>query len=122
MASFNKIIIVGYLGRTPEIRYTPQGTAVCSFSVATTEGKGNNAVTTWFKATCWNKTAEIANQYLHKGSQVYLEGRLKQTEYTDQEGGKKTSLEVTVSELHFLDKAEQGAAAPAKPESEWNSF
>ena len=122
MASFCKITIVGYLGRDPAIRYTPQGTAVCDFSVATTEGKGDNQITTWFKATCWNKTAEIANQYLKKGSQVYLEGRLKQTEYTDKDGNKRTSLEVTVSELHFLDKAEQGAAAPAKAESDWNSF
>jgi single-strand DNA-binding protein len=107
MASFNKIIIVGYLGRDPEIRYTPQGTAVCNFTVATTEKRKDRAgepqdVTTWFRISAWGRQGEVANQYLSKGKQVYLEGRLRQEEYTDRDGNKRTSLEVAATDIHFL--------------------
>ncbi len=124
MASFNKIIIVGYLGRDPEIRYTPQGDAFCSFTVATTERRKDNTgemqdVTTWFRVTAWRRTAELANQYLSKGKQVYVEGKLRQSEYTDRDGNRRTSLEVTASEIHFLgtrgDEGGGGAPAVAKP-------
>lgn len=116
MASFNKITIVGYLGRDPEMRFTPQGTAVCNFSVATTERrKDRNGefqdVTTWFRITTFGKQAETANQYLTKGKQVYVEGRLRQDEYTDREGQKRTVLEVTASELHFLGSRGDEASA-----------
>ncbi|HZF39992.1 MAG TPA: single-stranded DNA-binding protein [Blastocatellia bacterium] len=108
MASFNKITIVGYLGRDPELRYTPQGQAVCNFSIATTEKRKEprsgeaQDITTWFKVTLWGKLAELANQYLSKGKQVYVEGRLRQEEYTDREGIKRTSLVVNASDMHFL--------------------
>ena len=103
MASFNKITIVGYLGRDPEIRYTPAGDAVCSFSVATTEKKKDGGdETTWFRITTWRRQAEVANQYLSKGKQVYIEGRLKQQEFTDRDGNKRTSLEVTATDFNFL--------------------
>lgn len=105
MASFNKITIVGYLGRDPELKHTPQGDAVCTFSVATTEGKGEKEKTTWFRITAWRRTAEVANEYLSKGSQVYVEGRLRLEEYTDREGNKRASAEVTASDLQFLGKA-----------------
>src|SRR5438034_11698708 len=80
--SFNKIIIVGNLGRDPELRYTPQGTAVCDFSVATNERRKDQSgemkdETTWFKVTFWGRQAEVASQYLTKGRQVYIEGRLR---------------------------------------------
>jgi len=107
MASFNKIVIVGYLGRDPEIRYTPQGTAVCNFTIATTEkrkdrtGEGQD-ITTWFRVSVWGRQAEVANQYLSKGKQVYLEGRLRQEEYTDRDGNRRTSLEVSATDMHFL--------------------
>lgn len=127
MSSFNKITIVGHLGRDPVLRYTPQGTAVCDFSVATTErrsgGGGGDAqdITTWFKITLWGKQAEVANQYLSKGKQVYIEGRLRQSEYTDREGMKRMSLEVTASDIHFLgtkgEEGSAGAAASARPAS-----
>ena len=124
MASFNKIIIVGYLGRDPEIRYTPQGDAFCSFTVATTERRKDNTgemqdVTTWFRVTAWRRTAELANQYLSKGKQVYVEGKLRQSEYTDRDGNRRNSLEVTASEIHFLgtkgDEGIGGAPATTKP-------
>ncbi|NOT59557.1 MAG: single-stranded DNA-binding protein [Acidobacteria bacterium] len=103
MASFNKIIIVGYLGRDPEIRYVPSGEAVCSFSMATTDKKKDGTdETTWFRVTIWGRRGETANQYLSKGKQVYIEGRLRQQEYTDRDGNKRTSLEVTASDFQFL--------------------
>ena len=107
MASFNKIVIVGYLGRDPEIRYLTDGTAVCHFSVATTEKKKDRSgeaqdITTWFKINVWGKQAEVANQYLSKGKQVYVEGRLTQQEYTDRDGNRRTSLEVRATDFQFL--------------------
>jgi len=107
MASFNKIIIVGYLGRDPELRYTPDGTPVCDFSVATTERRKDKAgefqdVTTWFRVTVWRRQAELAGQYLAKGRQVYIEGRLTQREYQDRDGNTRFSLEVTATDLHFV--------------------
>ena len=105
--SFNKIIILGNLGRDPELRYTPQGTAVCDFSMATSEKRRDSSgemqvLTTWFKVTFWGKQAETASQYLSKGKQVCIEGRLSQREYTDRDGNKRTSLEVNGSDLHFV--------------------
>jgi single-strand DNA-binding protein len=106
MASFNKITIVGYLGRDVELRYTGQGTAVASTSIATTEkrkeGGESQEITTWFKLTFWSKLAEIANEYLKKGSQLYVTGTLRQTEFTDRDGNKRTSLEVNVSDMQML--------------------
>ena len=89
--SFNKIILVGNLGRDPELRYTAQGTPVCSFSMATNERrKDRNGEmqdhTTWFRITLWNRLAETASQYLQKGKQVYIEGRLRVEEYVDRDG------------------------------------
>jgi single-strand DNA-binding protein len=114
MSSFNKITIVGYLGRDPELRYTPQGTAVCNTSVATTERRKNVAGdyedhTTWFRVTFWNRQAELANEYLAKGRQVYIEGRLRQEEYTDREGNRRVSLEVTATEMQFLGRRDDSA-------------
>lgn len=114
MSSFNKITIVGYLGRDPEIRYTPQGTAVCNISVATTERRKNVAGdyedhTTWFRVTLWNRQAELANEYLAKGRQIYIEGRLRQEEYTDREGNRRVSLEVTATEMQFLGRRDDSA-------------
>ncbi|MGH9801056.1 MAG: single-stranded DNA-binding protein [Blastocatellia bacterium] len=105
--SFNKITIVGYLGRDPELRYTPQGTAVCKMSVATTErrkasGGESEEHTTWFRVTVWGRQAELANEYLGKGRQVYVEGRLRLEEYADREGNQRISPEVTATDIQFL--------------------
>ena len=107
MASFNKITIVGYLGRDPEMRYTPQGTAVSNFSIATTERRKDKAgeqqeITTWFRVSLWGKQAEAITQYLTKGRQVYVEGRLRTEEYTDRDGNRRQSLEVTASDVQLL--------------------
>lgn len=114
MASFNRITIVGYLGRDPEIKYTPDGQAVCNFSVATTERRKDRSgeaqeITTWFRITVWGKKAEVANQYLSKGKQVYIEGTLRQEEWTDREGTKRTSLVVNSTDFQFLSARDEGS-------------
>jgi single-strand DNA-binding protein len=121
MASFNKIIIVGHLGRDQETRYTPQGTAVCNFSIATTERRKDRSgesqeITTWFKVSLWGKQAEAVGQYLTKGKQVYVEGRLRTEEYTDREGNKRISLEVTASDIQLLgSKGDSGMGYGGSP-------
>jgi single-strand DNA-binding protein len=116
MASFNKCIIVGYLGKDPELRYTPQGTPVCDFSVATTERRKDKSgefqdVTTWFRVNLWGRQAEVASQYLSKGRQVYVEGRLSQREWQDRDGNTRTSLEVHGTDIQFIGS--RGDEAPA---------
>lgn len=105
--SFNKIIIIGNLGRDPELRYTPQGDAVCNFSVAVNEKKRDKTgelqdITTWFKVTLWRKQAENASKYLSKGSQIYIEGRLHVDEWTDRDGKNRFTLEITATDMQFL--------------------
>lgn len=105
--SFNKIILVGNLGKDPELRYTPQGDAVCSFSLATNEKKRDKAgelqdVTTWFKVTLWRRQAENAAKYLSKGRPVYIEGRLQLEEWTDREGKERYSLGVQATDMQFI--------------------
>ncbi len=122
--SFNKIIIYGHLGRDPEMRFTPQGVPVCTFSVATSErkkGQGDSEpteTTTWFRITAWRNLAETANKYLKKGSPVYIEGRLSAREWTDNEGTKRTSLEVTATELHLMgSRSSSEESSDAEPET-----
>ncbi|MFY9553265.1 MAG: single-stranded DNA-binding protein [Blastocatellia bacterium] len=121
MASFNRVIIVGYLGRDPELRYTPQGTAVCNFSVATTERRKDRAgefqdVTTWFNVSLWGTRAESTTQYLSKGKLVYIEGRLTQREYQDRDGNTRTSLDVNASDLQFIGpRGEEGPPMRDEP-------
>ena len=105
--SFNKIILVGNLGRDPELRYTPQGDAVCSFTIATNERKKDKSgefqdVTTWFKITLWRNQAENAAKYLSKGRQVYIEGRLGVEEWTDRDGKDRYTLAVTATDMQFI--------------------
>jgi single-strand DNA-binding protein len=111
--SFNKIILVGNLGRDPELRYTPQGDAVCSFSMATNERKKDKAgelqdVTTWFKVTLWRRQAETAAKYLTKGSPVYIEGRLQVEEWTDRENKERYTLAVNATDMQFIGSRGEG--------------
>jgi single-strand DNA-binding protein len=108
--SFNRIILVGNLGRDPELRYTPQGTPVCSFSLATNERRKDKAgemqdQTTWFRVTLWGRQAETASQYLQKGRPVYIEGRLRVEEWTDRDGKPRHTLEVHATDMQFLGGA-----------------
>lgn len=125
--SFNKIIIVGNLGRDPELRYTPQGNAVCSFSVATNEKrKDKNGdlqdVTTWFRITLWGKQAEAASKYLTKGRPVYIEGRLRIEEYTDRDGNNRQSLEVTATDMQFIGTRGDESMATSAGSAHSNDF
>ena len=119
--SFNKVILVGNLGRDPELRYTPQGTPVCSFSMATNERRKDKTgemqdQTTWFRVTLWGRQAETASQYLTKGRPVYIEGRLRVEEWTDRDGKPRHTLEVHATDMQFIGGGarEEGAAPPAK--------
>jgi len=113
--SFNRIILVGNLGRDPELRSTPQGTPVCTFSLAINErrkdsqGGEQRELTTWFRVTLWGRQAEAAAQYLQKGRTVYVEGRLRVEEYTDKEGKPRYSLEVSATDLQFIGGGERSA-------------
>ncbi|HQU92826.1 MAG TPA: single-stranded DNA-binding protein [Pyrinomonadaceae bacterium] len=105
--SFNKIILVGNLGRDPELRYTPQGLAVCDFSMATNERKKDKSgeyqnVPTWFRVTLWRNQAELASKYLTKGSQVYVEGRVSLEEWTDRDGNTRQTLTVQGTDMQFI--------------------
>src|SRR4028119_788713 len=105
--SFNKITVVGNLGRDPELRYTPQGNAVCNFSVATNEKRRDKSgesqdVTTWFRITLWGKQAENASKYLTKGSSVYIEGRLRVEEWSDRDGKNRYTLDVHATDMQFI--------------------
>ena len=111
--SFNKIIVVGNLGRDPELRYTPQGNAVCSFTMATNEKRRDKAgemqdVTTWFKITLWGKQAETASKYLSKGRPVYIEGRLRIEEWTDRDNNNRFTLEVNATDMQFISAGREG--------------
>lgn len=105
--SFNRITIVGNLGRDPEVRALPSGDSVADFSVATTERgrNGKEDTTTWFRVSVFGKAADTAGQYLHKGSYVYVDGRLSQREYTGNDGTARTSIEVNANDFRMLDKA-----------------
>jgi single-strand DNA-binding protein len=107
--SFNKIIAIGNLGRDPELRYTPQGDAVCDFSIAVNDRKRDKSgefqdVTTWFKVTLWRKLAENASKYLTKGRSVYVEGRLQVEEWTDRDGKNRYTLIIQGSDIHFINE------------------
>jgi single-strand DNA-binding protein len=116
--SVNKVILVGRLGRDPETRYTSGGQAVANFSVATDESyKDRNGErqkrTEWHKIVVWGKQAEIAQQYLKKGSLVFIEGRIQSREWQDKEGQKRTSFEIVASNFRMLGGRSEGMAAGA---------
>ena len=116
--SVNKVILVGRLGRDPETRYTGGGQAVANFSIATDETyKDKNGErqkrTEWHKIVVWGKQAEIAQQYLKKGSLIFIEGRIQSREWQDKEGQKRTSFEIVASNFRMLGGRSDGAAAGA---------
>jgi single-strand DNA-binding protein len=107
MGSVNKVILVGNLGRDAELRYTPSGAAIAKFSLATTEkwndkSGGQQERTEWHNIDLWGKQAETLNEYLRKGKQVYVEGRLQTDEYTDKEGIKRKSTRVRCDRVVLL--------------------
>lgn len=111
MAGVNKIILVGRLGKDPEIRYTPSGAAVANFVVATSEEWKDRETgekqerTEWHRVVAWRRLGEICGEYLHKGSQVYIEGRLQTRSWEDRDGNKRYTTEVVAQTMQMLDSA-----------------
>lgn len=117
MASVNKVILVGNLGKDPELRATPAGQNVANFSIATTDRWVDKAGqkqdrTEWHNIVLWGRLAEIANQYLKKGSSVYIEGRLQTRSWEDKEGNKRYITEIVGSSLQMLGKRGADSGAP----------
>ena len=113
----NKIIVIGNLGRDPEMRYTPNGQSVTSFSVASNRKYTNAAgeqreETEWFNVSAWGRHAELCNQYLTKGQQVYVEGRLHSRTYETRDGQTRFVNEINLTDVQFLSRgAEMGGEA-----------
>lgn len=118
MASVNKVILVGNLGKDPEVRYMPNGDQVTNITVATSEQWTDKATnekkeaTEWHRVVFFRKLAEIAGQYLKKGSQVYIEGKLKTRKWQAQDGTDRYTTEIQADELKMLGKREGGADGP----------
>src|SRR3954452_4497672 len=109
----NKVMIIGNLGRDPEMKYTASGKAITTFSVAvgrvsrTPDGQ-NTEETEWFRIVAWDKLAETCNQYLHKGSKVYIDGRLQTRKWTDANGVEQKMVEIIANEMMMLDSRQDG--------------
>ncbi len=122
MASINKVIIIGNLGRDPEVRYTPNGAAICNVSLATTRNwKDKNTgekveETEWHRVVFYDRLAEIAGEYLKKGRPVYVEGRLKTRKWADKDGIEKYTTEIIASEMQLLGGRE-GMGGPGGEEA-----
>ncbi len=123
----NKVMIIGHLGRDPEMRFTPSGRPVTTFTVATnrswstSEGE-RHTETEWFNVVAWGNLAEICKQYLVKGQQVYVEGRLQTRRWDDSEGGKHTSIEIVANEMMALgEKREANNTQPEPQDSDFET-
>lgn len=122
--SVNRVTLVGHLGNDPDLRHTDGGTAVANFSLATNERWKDKSGeqkehTEWHRIVAWGKTAELCKEYLHKGSQVYIEGKLQTRSYQDKDGVTKYTTEVVVNQVQFLGKKEGGGGrAPHPAESQ----
>jgi single-strand DNA-binding protein len=118
MRGLNKVMVIGHLGRDPEMRYTPSGRPVTSFSVVTartwTSAEGErHEEQEWFNVVAWGNLAEICNQYLSKGQQVYVEGRLQTRGWEDEEGKKHYRTELVANEMIVLSERRGGGLPPA---------
>ncbi len=124
----NKVLIIGRLGRDPEMRYTPSGRPVTTFSVGTsrtwnTSEGGKRTETEWFNVVAWSNLAEICKQYLTKDKLVYIEGRLQTRHWEDPEGNKHSSTEVVANEMIMLDDRREGSpAGDLEDENEKDEF
>jgi single-strand DNA-binding protein len=122
MASVNKVILVGNLGADPELRYTSSGTPVASFSLATREqwtnkGGEKGEKTEWHKIVAWARLGEICGEYLHKGKQVYIEGRLQTRSWEDRDGNKRYTTEIVAQTMQMLGPAGKEGRVESKGEA-----
>ena len=127
MASVNKVIVLGNLGRDPEVRYTPNGSAVCNLRIATTRNwKSKDSgekmeETEWHSVVLYDRQAEIAGEYLKKGRPVYIEGRLKTRKWTDKEGLERYTTEIVADSMQLLGGREGGGGGGAEDEGAGHS-
>ena len=122
MAGVNKVILVGHLGRDPELRYTQNGQAVANFSLATTESYAKRDGeredrTEWHRIVAWGRLAEICAEYLSKGRQVYIEGRIQTREWEDREGEKRRTTEIVAREMQMLGRRGETSETTEEPQS-----
>ena len=120
MASVNKVILIGNLGRDPEVRYTQGGSPVANFTLATNEVWTDKAgqrqeKTEWHRVVVWGKQAEIVREHFHKGKQIYVEGSLQTREWNDKEGVKRQTTEVKAMRVLMLGRAEGTEGRPERP-------
>lgn len=121
--SFNKVILIGNVGKDPEVRHLESGTTVASFTLATTEKyKDKNGVlqdqTEWHNIVCWRNLAELSEKYITKGSQIFVEGKIRTRSWTDQAGVKKYTTEIIADNIRLLDRrsnAQNNVANEAQP-------
>jgi len=119
----NKVMVIGHLGKDPEMRYTPSGRPVTTFTVAvsrswnTADGE-RRSETEWFNIVAWGNLAEICKQYLHKGQQVYIEGRLQTRRWEDKEGQKHTNVEVVANEMMMLGDRRDNSKSPQESDQD----
>ncbi len=123
MAGVNKVILIGNLGKDPEMRYTPGGQAVATFSLATTERRTDKSgqrkdITEWHNLVAFGKTAELINQYLKKGRSCYVEGKIQTRSWDDKEGNKRYKTEILVNTVQFLGGGPSGGGAAAGPSAD----
>ena len=124
MASINKVIIVGNLGRDPEVRYTTDNNAIANVSIATTDRYKDKTtgeqkeITEWHRVVFFNRLGEIAAEYLKKGSQVYIEGKLRTRKWTDKDGAEKYTTEIIADQLQMLGgRTSEATNAPPAPKA-----
>lgn len=122
MSSVNKVIIIGNLGRDPEVKYMPSGDAVANVSIATTSKYKNKAgetveETEWHRVSFFGRQAEIVGEYLRKGRSVYIEGRLKTRKYSDKDGVEKYATEIIANEMQMLGKPDDGDRGQQRQDS-----
>lgn len=121
MRGLNRVQLIGNLGKDPDMRYTPAGKAVTTFSLAVNQSRRNSDTgersdsPEWFRVVAWDKLAEIANEHLHKGSRVYLDGRLQTRQWRAADGQEQRLIEVVISEFMMLDAPPARAAGPVGP-------
>ena len=120
MSGVNRVILIGRLGRDPELKFTPAGKAVTNFTMATSENWKDDSGekqerTEWHRIVIWGKLAEVAAKYLSKGKQVYIEGKLQTSEWTDKEGQKRYTTEIIANNMTMLD-SKGGKGDDARPD------
>lgn len=122
MPSVNRVHLIGHVGRDPECRYTQSGTAVANFTVATNEyaGKDQPARTEWHSIVVWDKLADVAQKYITRGKQVYIEGRLQTRDWVDKEGVKHYKTEIVALNLQLLGRKDDQPASESAADDEYD--